>query len=220
MSKVKKTLSLSDVEKRIAQLNADEKKAQEAYEQAALAEATETGTEKETIEAKRSLDAIRAKRDTLRAAARATKKDHSERRTARIKQQYADWQKSLEEDLKARTNLVKAIVETSDKLGALLARHFGIQEKLRRTGYNFMKNSDLGGTDLLGAASSFNSIISRGHDIRVIVGATIEREHDVKLQNYIGDRHSLRGEDPIELDRRFAEKALGWAQNLNPEGAA
>lgn len=220
MSKVKKTLSLSDVEKRIAQLNADEKKAQEAFEAAALAEATDSGTEQETIEAKKALDAIRTKREVLRAAMGEVRKQTSQARIDRQKALFTEWQKSLDEDLKARGNLVQAIVETSDKLGALLARHSDLQDKMRRKGYNFLKETSLGGPELNEATSSFYSVLSQGHDIRVIVGAIIEAEHDVKLQNYVGDRHSLRGQDPLELEERFAQNARLRAERFNPEGAA
>lgn len=211
----RKTLSLADVDRRISQIDEEILEAQKAFDRTALAEATDTGTAKETSDAKDALAALKDKRAGLAAARRQSIEDEASARKKRAAEAHAEFVSSVSANLKERAKLVAAIVDLSDQLGAKLKAHFDIQDKLRHEAHSFVRDfrKDIRGHD---GADGFRMALGLGHDIRLVVGATIDANHDVKLTHWHGDRHTLRGDDATKMDARFAEKVLASAEFLKP----
>lgn len=211
-----KELSREEFEQRHAELEEAERLAEDAYKSAAFAEATETGTDAETAKAKKHLEGIRTKRETLTVAFKASETEHQKRKNAAGKEAHAGLVKAIEADLAERREMVEAVIEHADGLGAAINRYYDLNDKIRRAWHGYVTKHTK--VTAVRAMEGIAESIEGGHHMGVLAGHILQKNHKISSTLISGGLGSMRGNGPLEVEDGIADRVKRRVVALAPRG--
>jgi TolA-binding protein len=206
-----KLLTRADFDRRSAELIDAKDLAEAEYRRQCFAQATDTATAEEVDKAKRQLDAIEGKIAGLNAAWQESQKQMEVNAQAAREKAFKQLTDEVALGLGERADAMKRIEKHAVQLARAITDHETVNEALRRSvaGFRTQSSAAVAGDGLRNALDSTRPART--------IAASLLAVNGVAASSLAGERDTLSGTTPAEVEQRQARKLLEHVALFAPE---